>query len=466
MKGKVAMGGIYMFGNFERGGRYYSDSQHLLSHQSSSHLGPPTSVVKMLSPTLILTTLALLLPLSHAQSCGTINPRYSASFAGGLSAKVVMNGLRSPRDIIFDKEGNLLVIEQAGGGVRQVRLRDDGTNVCVASSKQIVNDAALNHGIELSSDGKTLYVSSLSNVDAYAYDASAGTATGKKTIINSMRNGGLHLTRTLLVSKKFPELIMVGRGSDGNIDTGAKSISTGRSMIRVFNLTEVTRNPVAYTTGGFLLGWGLRNPVGIGENLANGDIWSIDQGEDDVRRNNRDIHNTNPGEKLNFHGQLDSSDLGANYGYPECIPAYDTSVLGINGIQVGEQFWVEGYSQTAAQDANCKSRTAPRLVFPAHNSPIDIKFKRDGSAAYISWHGSWNRNPADGFRLDRVDFNADGQPKEPSTSTQAGVHVMSNSNMGGCPYNCFRPSGLAFDNKDRLFMSSDSTGEIFIINGA
>jgi hypothetical protein len=28
---------------------------------------------------------------------------------------------------------------------------------------------------------------------------------------------------------------------------------------------------------------------------------------------------------------------------------------------------------------------------------------------------------------------------------------------------CFRPTGIAFDSKGRLFMASDSTGEIYVI---
>ncbi|EHK96795.1 hypothetical protein M7I_7503 [Glarea lozoyensis 74030] len=94
----------------------------------------------------------------------------------------------------------------------------------------------------------------------------------------------------------------MGRGSDGNVDQGAKQTSSGRSQIRLFNLTQVAATPVAYATGGTLFAWGLRNPVGIGENPVTGEIWSIDQGEDDIKRSGKDVHNTNPGEKLNFHG--------------------------------------------------------------------------------------------------------------------------------------------------------------------
>lgn len=43
--------------------------------------------------------------------------------------------------------------------------------------------------------------------------------------------------------------------------------------------------------------------------------------------------------------------------------------------------------------ASCAVKTAPRLVFPAHTAPLDIKFKKDGSLAYVTFHGSWYANP-------------------------------------------------------------------------
>jgi hypothetical protein len=43
---------------------------------------------------------------------------------------------------------------------------------------------------------------------------------------------------------------------------------------------------------------------------------------------------------------------------------------------------------------------------------------------------------------------------------------MENSNANACSSNCFRPVGLDFDQKGRLFMSSDTSGEIYVIYGA
>jgi glucose/arabinose dehydrogenase len=79
---------------------------------------------------------------------------------------------------------------------------------------------------------------------------------------------------------------------------------------------------------------------------------------------------------------------------------------------------------------------------------------------------SRNRNPADGYRVMRVDFGPDGQPVHPVTSKTAQIPVMENSNIGACPFNCFRPVGLAFDDKGRLYVSSDQSGEIYVIYGA
>ncbi len=115
---------------------------------------------------------------------------------------------------------------------------------------------------------------------------------------------------------------------------------------------------------------------------------------------------------------------------------------------------------------DCSSRQQARIHFAPHTAPLDIKFLPNGSAAYISFHGSWDRNPPDGYRVMKVEFGKDGEPVEPLTSKTAATVVMENHDGAACPNNCFRPVGLAFDSKNRLFVSSDNTGEIFVIYGA
>lgn len=76
--------------------------------------------------------------------------------------------------------------------------------------------------------------------------------------------------------------------------------------------------------------------------------------------------------------------------------------------------------------------------------------------------GKRNRSPPDGYRLSRIDF-ADGQPVAAADSRDAEIPVMWNQNNGACPNGCFRPCGLAIDGENRIFMSSDTTGEIFVV---
>lgn len=95
-------------------------------------------------------------------------------------------------------------------------------------------------------------------------------------------------------------------------------------------------------------------------------------------------------------------------------------------------------------------------------APLDMLFNEDGSTAWISFHGSWNRDSPIGYKLSYVDF-ANGEPTEASDSTMALKDVMTNVDTSACPGGCFRPVGLAWDAQGRLFMSSDSTGEIYVI---
>ena len=86
--------------------------------------------------------LAVLATSSNGQTCSNINPAQGAPVtAAGVQTRVVMNGLRSPRGMVFDTAGNLLVVEQGGGGIRYIKLTDNGgINVCVASSKTLIAD--------------------------------------------------------------------------------------------------------------------------------------------------------------------------------------------------------------------------------------------------------------------------------------------------------------------------------------
>ena len=248
----------------------------------------------------------------------------------------------------------------------------------------------MNHGIALSEDGKTLYASDSSNVYAWSYDEE-GPSVGKesRTIIGGMDSNG-HTSRTLLISSKEPGTMVVSRGSSSNFDRKAQDISSGISQIRAFNLDTQDNNIYDYASQGRLLGWGLRNSVGVAEEPLTGGIYSVENSADEIRRNGIDIHENNPGEEMNFHGYLNEStiDQGGNYGYPDCTTLFNTTIPDLGSLGVGDQF--SGNQNSSVDDNFCTTqRIPPRLTFPAHQAPLDIVFLRNGTKAFVSFHGSW-----------------------------------------------------------------------------
>ncbi|KFX93459.1 hypothetical protein V495_03050 [Pseudogymnoascus sp. VKM F-4514 (FW-929)] len=415
---------------------------------------------------------ALVAALAHiltvsAQDCpGALVPSYAQPvFADGWTGNLIAKGLTRPRGMQLDSKGNLLVVQQ-GVGIVHLQFTDGGgTCLTVAKQTTIITDNSLNHGIGLSEDGKTLYASSVDAAFSWPYDAEALTLGTKSTLVTGMNNVG-HSTRTLLLSKNVPGWLILSRGSAANIDPLAEDKSTGHSHLKAFDISNRTASDPAYdfTADGKILGWGMRNAVGVGEEPTTGGIYTVENSADDVARSGTDIHATNPGEEMNFVGTLSSTEhQGGNYGYPNCLAVWNTDIPDIGTMTVGSQFAPDVTDQTnTVTDADCAERVPPRLTFEPHTAPLDIKFTPDGSKAFVSFHGSWNSPIPVGYRVATIDF-ANGEPVAAADSQTAAVDLFTNPDNTQCPNACFRPAGLFLDGTGRLYVSSDATGEIWIL---
>lgn len=327
----------------------------------------------------------------------------------------------------------------------------------------------LNHGIEMSPDGGILYASTPSDAYAWDYDLSARSISKQRTIVTNM-TGTDHSTRALLLSRTVPGMMVIGRGSFSNIDFEAASIRSGHSQVKAFNLDNRT-GAYDYTTDGLRLGWGLRNEVGLGEHPGSGGIWGVENSADQQTRMGVDIHQNNPGEELNFFGYLNGTeyaDQGTNFGYPWCFSAWGVEDLPNNdALSVGSQYAIDATSDSNNEnrtDAYCAEQTQARLIFQAHMAPLDIKFNDTGRQAWVTFHGSWNRDQPIGYKLSVVNFHETGEPVDLVTSRTAAKDVLWNEDLSQCPENCLRPVGMAIDGQGRIFMSSDASGEIYLIS--
>ena len=188
----------------------------------------------------------------------TATSPYTLAAAEGWKYTLLATGLSKPRSLLFDTEGHLLVLE-AGKGLTAHTIDGNG---CISESTTVIENVQLNHGLALSPDGKTVYVSAAPTAWSYSYDAKTMTATDQKVVVRGMNPGG-HSSRTLAIPPNHPNLLIVSLGSESNIDEAAANKETGRAIVKVFDLSKAPEGGYTYNTEGWYLGYGLRNEVGI-----------------------------------------------------------------------------------------------------------------------------------------------------------------------------------------------------------
>ncbi|KAG9731961.1 soluble quino protein glucose dehydrogenase, partial [Aureobasidium melanogenum] len=345
----------------------------------------------------------------------------------------------------------LLVVESGSGSLSAHTLSEDGSGcVTVNSSTSVVTGLSLNHGIAFDNKNRMLYASNTNETYGWQYDSSAISVSNQQTL-------------------SAPGMLVISFGSLSNLDLSATNVDSGTASVKAFNLTNRT-STYTYQTDGLLLGWGLRNEVGLAEHPGTGGIWGVENSADQITRHGVDVHATNPGEELNFLGYVngtESKQEGSNFGYPWCFSAWNPSILPDNGqIEVGTQFAIDASSDLDNQnktDAYCANQTQSRLVFNSHMAPLDIKFNDTGRQAWITFHGSWNSPNPVGYKLSVVNFTDSGEPVDALTSKTAAVDIFGNANNSVCPNDCFRPVAMALDSRGRIFLSSDATGEIYLV---
>lgn len=145
----------------------------------------------------------------------------------------------------------------------------------------------LNHGLSISSDGETIYASNSESVFSWPYSNITGLVTANATtLVSGMKlDDGDSGTRTVLVSQVVPGMIVVSKGSNGSLDE-ARNMSSGFGQVKAFNLTALSSasKPYDFSSSGTLLGWGLYNAVGLAEHPKTGGIFSMDNGQDNLKR--------------------------------------------------------------------------------------------------------------------------------------------------------------------------------------
>ncbi|KAK3896858.1 L-sorbosone dehydrogenase [Staphylotrichum tortipilum] len=368
---------------------------------------------------------------SIPSSCPGVTARttYKLSAATGWKYTLLASGFTKPRCLLFNTEGHLLVLK-AGKGLTAHTLSADG---CIASSKTVISMAQLNHGLALSPDGKTLYVSAAPTAWPYASDPKTMTATNQQVVVKGMNPGG-YSSRMLAVLPNQPDLLIVSLGSGGNIDEPTIAKETGRAIVKVFDLGKAPAGWYMYNTQGWYLGYGLRNEVALvfdGNNM----VWGVENSGDQLTR----------------------------------VTVGDPKVITDKAFKVGQQFMI--LPNATFDDASCVAKSVlPRLSIKAYSAPIDGKFDKAFANMYVSLHGSWNRQPATRYKVVQIPFqklnDSRYNPVAPQDSAAGYSDVLWTQNEGGCSgTTCLRPTGITWHpDFSRMYVGSDgSVGEIYLL---
>lgn len=180
-----------------------------------------------------------------------------------------------------------------------------------------------------------------------------------------------------------------------------------------------------------------------------------------------DIHNDNPAEEVH---RLSS---GQNYGYPYCWREYNLPL----GKGRGTAWAWPNASEVSknVSDEECRSNyDIPVLAMQAHSAPLGITFYQytedrpaecDGVSpfpramdgyAFITFHGSWNRDVPTGYKVVYVPVTEDGTGFVGGIGADP-IDLLAHDGAFANWPDGFRPVDVSFDDCGRLLVSSDGS---------
>jgi len=364
------------------------------------------------------------------------------------------SGLNQPRQIAVASNNDILVVERGLGQVTVLFDLNGDDYYDLTERAKLASAPGLNHAVLISDDGY-LYASNPSTVFRWKYKPGDRTNLGNyEIVINSIPDCCDHVTRTLVIDSE--NRFYVQQGSGANIDP-----DLSHSLIRRFRLPSSLPNGGINFATGEVFAFGLRNEVGLRFDKEQR-LWGVENGLDNLYRADLggDIHENNPSEELNM---FNKNTPGKYYGYPYCWSQYNLTLN--HGMPIGTQWGYPDFMPniTDAWCNNDNNVVKPALNMQAHFAPLDINFYYGTqwpaafqNSAFVASHGSWNRQPAVGYRVLHVTLS-NGMPVKYEP-------FLYYSGPGETGNNWQRPVSIGVGTcatfGDCLFVSSDSTGII------
>ncbi|MDQ3041871.1 MAG: sorbosone dehydrogenase family protein [Acidobacteriota bacterium] len=275
-------------------------------------------------------------------------------------------GFTYPRWMTLAPNGDVFVADSRANAI--VVLRDK--NKDGAAEERFTFADNLSQPFGMAFNGGYFYVANTDSVVRFKYKSGQTKAESAPERIIELTEGGYnqHWTRNILFSPDGKKLY-VSIGSSGNV---APEKDERRAGISEYNPDG---------TGYRLFASGLRNPIGLAWNPANGQLWTAVNERDGL------------GEDL-VPDYVTSVKDGGFYGFPY-------SYIGQN----------EEPRRKGENPELVKKAIVPDVLVTSHSAALGIVFyngkmfpKEYQGDAFVAFHGSWNREKLTGYKIIRVNF--------------------------------------------------------------
>tara|TARA_R100000900_G_scaffold13099_1_gene11507 strand:+ start:309676 stop:310476 length:801 start_codon:yes stop_codon:yes gene_type:complete len=232
-----------------------------------------------------------------------------------------------------------------------------------------------------------------------------------------------HWTKSLFVSADGTHLY-VGVGSNSNI--GENGMQAEHMRAAILEVDPANGAILVYASG-------LRNPVGLDWEPQTDALWAVVNERDELGSNM-------------VPDYLTSVRRDAFYGWP----------YSYFGQHVDERVSPQRPELVA-------SAVSPDFALGAHVAPLGMAFNNSGvvgfgEGAFVGLHGSWNRQPLNGYEVVFVPFT-DGRPTGSIKVVLSGF-VDADGNARG------RPVGVAVDGRGGLLVADDVGNSVWRITPA
>ena len=345
----------------------------------------------------------------------------------GFVVEKFADGLDNPRNTYIAPNDDIFVAESGtrGSADRITIFRDADKDGTFETRAVFAEDLNQPYGMLILNN--SFYIANTDGLYQYPYKPGDMKLQGKGKKIVELPAGGYnnHWTRNLLASADGKKIyISVGSGSN----VGEHGME---HEVRRANILEV--NPDG--SGERIYAAGLRNPVGMDWNPANGELWTAVNERDEL------------GDEL-VPDYITSVKQGAFYGWPYSYfgQIEDPRMKGQRKDLV---------AKAVVPDVPVGSHTAS-LGLAFYNKAVFPQMYRNG--AFVGQHGSWNRATLSGFKVLFVPFQ-DGKPSgKPQDFLTGFIASDEDAKVYG------RPVDVTVMNDGSLLVNDDSANTIWRIS--